>query len=102
MHCPMPARLFALLLLTTALQAQSRNPSQPAPAPLPMTASTAVPDTPPVPLTPAQSPPKRANISYADGQLTISASNSSLNQILREVSRLTGIKITGGVAEERV
>jgi hypothetical protein len=37
-----------------------------------------------------------------DGQLTISASNSSLNQILREVSRLTGIKITGGVAEERV
>jgi len=32
----------------------------------------------------------------------ISASNSSLNQILREISRLTGIKITGGVAEERV
>jgi hypothetical protein len=41
-------------------------------------------------------------VSYTADQLTISASNSSLNQILREVSRLTGIKITGGVAEERV
>ncbi len=41
-------------------------------------------------------------MSYTASQLTISASNSSLNQILREVSRLTGIKVTGGVAEERV
>jgi hypothetical protein len=60
------------------------------------------PVLPPAPLTPAQSPPRRATISYANDQLTVSASNSSLNQILREVSRLTGIKITGGVAEERV
>ena len=34
--------------------------------------------------------------------LSVSADNSSLNQILRQVSTSTGIKITGGVADERV
>jgi hypothetical protein len=34
--------------------------------------------------------------------LQITADNSSLNQILREISRQTGMKITGGVTDERV
>jgi hypothetical protein len=34
--------------------------------------------------------------------LSVAANNSSLNQILREISRVTGMKITGGVADERV
>jgi hypothetical protein len=34
--------------------------------------------------------------------VSVSASNSSLNQILRDISRQTGIKITGGVVDERV
>jgi hypothetical protein len=34
--------------------------------------------------------------------LTISAENASLNQILVEISRQTGMKVTGGVTEERV
>ena len=46
--------------------------------------------------------PHVAKVSYSDGQLAISADNSSLNQILREVSRQTGMKITGGVNDERV
>jgi hypothetical protein len=50
------------------------------------------------PLTPA----RRATISYTGDRLTIVASNSSLNQILRDVARSASIKITGGVAEERV
>jgi hypothetical protein len=53
-------------------------------------------------LTPAQRPPRRADISYVNNELAVAASNSSLNQILREISRLTGMKITGGVNEERV
>ena len=57
---------------------------------------------PPAPLTPAQSPARRAEVTYTDNLLKVSAGNSSLNQILREISRLTGIKITGGVADERV
>jgi len=95
--------MLVLLSLVTPLCAQSRNHSRTAPPPvLPATPPTDVPAPPPVPPTPAQSPANRATVSYAAGQLTISASNSSLNQILREVSRLTGIKVTGGVAEERV
>ncbi len=47
-------------------------------------------------------PASRANVTYANGLLTVSATNSSLNQILREISRQTGMKITGGVTDERV
>lgn len=51
---------------------------------------------------PPSTPARRATISYTDGRLAIVASNSSLNQILRDVSRTANITITGGVAEERV
>jgi hypothetical protein len=51
---------------------------------------------------PASNQPHRAEVTYADGQLSVAASNSSLNQILREISRQTGMKVTGGVADERV
>jgi len=47
-------------------------------------------------------PPVAAKVSYSDGQLSIRANDSSLNQILREISRQTGMKITGGVNDERV
>ena len=53
------------------------------------------------PVTAAQTS-HRAEVDYAGGLLHISANNSSLNQILREVGRLTGMKISGGVAEDRV
>ncbi len=54
------------------------------------------------PLTPAQRPAHRAEVRYTQGNLVVSADNSSLNQILREIGRVTGIRITGGVADERV
>ncbi len=41
-------------------------------------------------------------MAYSAGRLEVNADNSSLNQILREIGRVTGMKITGGVAEERV
>ncbi len=44
----------------------------------------------------------RADVLYASGLLSINANNSSLNQILREISRQTGMKITGFVRDERV
>ena len=71
--------------------------------------SPALPATPPtaasVPATAAaaaQPVTHRAQVVYSGGQLTIIADNSSLNQILRDVSRQTGMKITGGVADQRV
>jgi hypothetical protein len=41
-------------------------------------------------------------VSYTGNQLEITADNSSLNQILREVSHLTGMVVTGGVVDQRV
>jgi hypothetical protein len=41
-------------------------------------------------------------VTWAGGLLTVRADDSSLNGILREVSRQTGMKVTGGVVEERV
>jgi hypothetical protein len=43
-----------------------------------------------------------AKVSYSDGLLQVTAKNSSLNQILRAIERQTGMKIAGGVADERV
>jgi len=44
----------------------------------------------------------RARVSYGNGMLEVHADNSSLNQILRDISRQTGMKIVGGVADQRV
>ncbi len=55
--------------------------------------------------TPADRPGSRhhrAQVSCAGGQLEVRADNSSLNSILRAVAQCTGMKITGGVADQRV
>lgn len=44
----------------------------------------------------------RAHVTYTDGMLQVRADNSSLNQILRDISKQTGMKITGGVADQRI
>ncbi|MDP9052222.1 MAG: hypothetical protein M3O31_16110 [Acidobacteriota bacterium] len=65
---------------------------------VPATSSTA--DTVPArPAVPSASP---AKVVYADGKLEVTANNSSLNQILRDICRLTGMTISGGVMEQRV
>jgi hypothetical protein len=101
-----PIRLIAVTILSTAAlsHAQPQAPSKPASPPFPAIAPTSTPTaTPPsAPLTPAQSPPQRAKVTYTDNEITVAAVNSSLNQILHDISRLTGIKITGGVTDERV
>jgi hypothetical protein len=43
-----------------------------------------------------------AEVTYRHGQIAIDADNSSLSQILRDISRLTGMKITGNSSDERV
>jgi hypothetical protein len=86
---------------------QQRPDAQPQPQP------SALPPTPPTtmpaPLT-ATAPatiitttkPHHAQVSYNNGLLDIRANDSSLNQILRSISRETGLKISGGVADQRV
>jgi hypothetical protein len=110
MHRLAPIRFatIASIAFTASLPAQSPRPPQAIPptaaqvsSTLPATPTT-IPEPPPVPLTPLQRPPQPAQVTYADGTLSISADNASLNQILHQIAGDTGIKITGGVAEERV
>ena len=44
----------------------------------------------------------RARVTYTNGLLQVRADDSSLNQILRDISAETGMKIIGGVADQRV
>lgn len=97
-----PLAAASCLLAATSLFAQSAQPVKP---------SAAIPAAEPTQLTavaPAnsrntnQQSPARARIDYTENLLTVTANNSSLNQILRDISRLTSMKITGGVTDERV
>jgi len=78
-----------------ALPATPPTASQPAVAQSPSTTPVAAPG-------PAKPAVHRAQIVYAQGQLQVVADNSSLNQILRDIAQQTGMKITGGVADQRV
>src|SRR5260370_15009599 len=109
MHSNAPIRFaavaslaFSVSLLAQPPKTPQAKPSAVLPSTLPATQTTATPEPPPVPLTPSQRPPQRAQVTYADGALSVAADNASLNHILRQIASDTGIKITGGVAEERV
>ena len=61
------------------------------------------PVTPIVPLTPAQMPATPSTVAFKAGQLTVTAPNSTLGDILREVRKQTGASIDiPGNATERV
>jgi hypothetical protein len=97
----LPAPSLAQVRSTSAATPSTTAPtSSTLPATQPTAPPTPAPPAPPP--TPAQLPPTRAQITYTAGTLFVSASNSSLNQILREISHETGIKISGGVTDERV
>ena len=76
-------------------------PGQAAPGTPLASGSSQAPGTP-QPVVPAPDPPRHAEIILTHGLLKIRADNSSLNQILRSISHITGLKITGGVEEQRV
>jgi hypothetical protein len=91
-------RALALLLLAGGL-ALAQSSTLPSTRPTTDGLPTAVPASS---LTSAERATHRAEVVYSDGQIEVTASNSSLNQILRDVARATGMKITGGVTDERV
>jgi hypothetical protein len=51
---------------------------------------------------PPEAPIAPAEIHFSDGKLQVVAHGSSLNQILREIGRLTSITIQGAASDERV
>jgi hypothetical protein len=81
--------------LCAQAQLPPTQPTQPASATLPVAVPAAQ-------LTRAVRTSHRAQVTYTDGKLQVLADDSSLNQILREIARATGMKITGGVEDERV
>jgi len=73
--------------------------TQPQPASEAMTAQTS---PAPGPRGPAGQPPNKARVSWDSRGLEIEASNSSLNQILRQVAAYTGAKLQGLTEDQRV
>ncbi len=74
---------------------------KPAPAPVPP-AAPVTPPAPPLPNWPANKKPNDANVTWDSHGLLIQASNSSLDQILRDVALKTGATIEGMGADERI
>lgn len=63
---------------------------------------TPIPAAPPPPLPPAQQPARPAEVSFSQGLLTIHADNSSLVDILTQISRSTGLQIQGLSHDQRI
>jgi len=97
--------LLFLFAVATGTHGQNLPPTPPTALPGPGAPQT--PGTPQAPGTlqsvvPTPDPPRHAEVIITHGLLQIRADNSSLNQILRSISHITGLKITGGVEEQRV
>ena len=74
--------------------AAAKPAAQPAPAPAPV--------APPIPNWPANHKPAEATVVWDSHGLFIQASNSSLDQILRDIALKTGAKVEGMGEDERV
>lgn len=61
-----------------------------------------IPAPPPMPDWPANDKPAAAAVNWNGRELTISAKNSSLSQILADVSTATGVKVEGESGDQRV
>lgn len=78
--------------------------SAPVPVPCPLTAPAPplTPEVPCIPNWPANHKPDEASVVWDSRGLFIQASNSSLDQILNDISLKTGAKVEGMGADERV
>ena len=97
----------------TAPTQMAPQPAPPPSSPSPMTPglNTSAPGNNAMPAPIASTPltsappstrPRAAQVQFANGMLDVRADDSSLRQILRAIARRTGMKITGGVADQRV
>lgn len=92
---------FILFSPALCLAIPLTSPAQSLP-PIPPTTAQQIAPFAATPVTEAPSAAHRAEVTFADGLLTVRANDSSLHQILRSISRRTGMKITGGIADLRV
>ena len=92
---------LAMVFATPCLHAQALPSMQPTSLPV-NNAMPAPINGAAMPGTLASNSPHRAHVTFAAGEVDVRADDSSLNQILRAISHATGLKITGGVADQRV
>jgi len=106
----------AQILLSTALAAQTPAPPAPAPThaathqhkkpaagkPAAQPAPAPAPAAPQIPNWPANNKPAEASVVWDSHGLRIDAANSSLQQILDDISTTTGAKVEGMDKDERV
>jgi hypothetical protein len=79
-----------------------KKPSAAVPAPQPQPAPLPAPVLPPAPNWPANDLPGAASVVYDSHGLLIVALNSSLSQILKDISTDTGAKVEGLGADQRI
>ena len=96
-----PMRIAAVLLITgvAAIRLTAQSSGLPSTLPTAPAAQAAPPMAARAMTVPAI---HDAKVVYSAGMLQITANGSGLNQILRDIARQTGMRISGSVAEERV
>jgi hypothetical protein len=82
---------------THARSTHAKKPVVEAPPPEPVR-----PPDPPPPDWPAKASPVAASVDWSGRLLTINAANSSLDQILHDVSTATGLKVEGASGDQRI
>jgi hypothetical protein len=98
----LPARAQLLPVMPPTTSAAPGTTASPVPAIGTPTHTTAPLAAMPDAATQPGERPRAAQVSCQNGMLEVHADNSSLNSILRAVSRCTGMRVTGGVSEQRV
>jgi hypothetical protein len=103
MHAQTPATAVQPAKPHKAAHPHKRLVAPPAPAPAPLPAPVAAtPPAPELPKWPANEKPVPAAITWDSQGLRIDAANSSLEEILMDVATLTGAKLEGFDADQRV
>jgi hypothetical protein len=97
-----PAPAPAVATHQTHKQDAARKPSKRDKAPAQPSAQPTPPPAPPPPDWPANDHPSPASVVWDSHGLLVVASNSSLDQILKEVSLDTGVKVEGMSQDERI
>lgn len=78
------------------------HPAKPSPSVLAAQSAPAPPSAPKPPDWPANDPPAQANVVWDSHGLSIQAANSSLDQILKDISTETGAKVEGFSKDQRI
>lgn len=95
--------LLALVSYSNATQRRSKSHKTPAPVAQADPVPIAAPQPPPAPPTPEQGPSSPPEVNYQNGQLTITARNSTMSDVLNAVKQKTGAAVDmPTVTSERV